>query len=198
VSPALLSIRALAVLTCIAIAPCACGGAQGEPETPAPSHALPAPVPLGSLPAGHVWRYDVMKVMSPGLGAFLQRIDVQEKMVDGKFHGWQVSELRGEPGFWGGVDLHNGDVITMINGQPIGHYDEAYRVWSSLATAPELVVSFERGQEARELRFVIHDEGEAGGGTPPVTPQGSGQPASALPSAPGSERRSDAARPAAK
>jgi hypothetical protein len=102
-----------------------------------------------------------MQVMSPGLGAFLQRVDVKEKMVDGRFHGFQILALQGDPSFWDGVDLKVGDVVTSVNGGPIGHYDEALRVWQSLLTAPEILVAYERGAEARTLRIIVHEDDES-------------------------------------
>lgn len=100
-----------------------------------------------------------MKVMSPGMGAFLQRLDVREQMVDGKFHGFRILELR-DPAFWKGVDLRVGDVVTSVNGQPIGHYEQAFKVWQSLAVANKIVVAYERGTEQRQLTLVIHEDNE--------------------------------------
>ncbi len=108
-----------------------------------------------------------MKVMSPGMGAFLQKIDVEQVLDNGKFHGFRIVALHGDPSFWKGSGLQVGDVITTVNGQPIGHYDQAYEVWRQLATAPELVVDYERGGQPKQLRLVIHDEDEVPGGVKP-------------------------------
>lgn len=151
----------LALSFSLAFAGLACGGAQTPKQTPV-EPAKPAPPPEPSaLPKGHAWRYQVMQVMSPGLGAFLQRVDVKEKMVDGRFHGFQILALQGDPSFWEGVDLKVGDVVTSVNGGPIGHYEEAFRVWQSLLTAPEIVVAYERGPEKRTLRIVVHEDDES-------------------------------------
>ena len=98
--------------------------------------------------------------MSPGLGAFLQRVDVVEKMVNGSFHGFQLLALYGDPEFWAGSDLQVGDVVTRVNGAPIGHYEEAFRVWQSLLNAGEIVVSYERNGQPREVRIVVHEDDE--------------------------------------
>jgi len=107
-----------------------------------------------------------MEVMSPGLGAFLQRVDVKEKLVGGAFYGFQLLALNGDPEFWANSELAIGDVIKSVNGMPIGHYDEAFRVWQSLFTAPEIVVSYDRNGELRELRIVVHEDDEP----PPAQP----------------------------
>jgi hypothetical protein len=190
----------LAAWLCL-IGAAACGAnSQQQPDTPgsrAPSPQAVEPT-LPKLPPGHVWREQVMAVMSPGIAMFLRRIEVRESMVNGRFHGFRIIELRGDPALWSGVDLLPGDVVTSINGQPIGHYDQAYRVWQSLAAAPALVVAYERNGETRELHYDIHDA-PADGGTlslpvasaagagsavrPPPAPSAS-SPAASSPAAP--------------
>lgn len=162
----------LGVVVVASVAGCA-GTQEPPPASPESSEAAPPPPPaLAPLPKGHVWRAQVMEVMSPGLGAFLQRVEVKEQLVEGQFAGFKILALRGEPGFWEGVDLQVGDVIKTVNGESIGHYDKAYDVWRSLVTAPEILVAYDRGQEQRELRILIHDEeepgeAEGGGASPP-------------------------------
>ena len=181
---------ALALLVALVPAMSACGGGSPPPAaSPAPTVEPPPPAPpANALPKGHVWRYQLMEVMSPGLGTFLQRVDVKEKMVDGRFHGFQILALQGDPAFWRGVDLQVGDVVTSVNASPIGHPDEAARVWQSLLSAPEIVVAYERGGEPRELRIVVHEDDEAPEGSPkdaavqpPPTPTTSGSAPASVP-----------------
>ena len=137
----------------------------------APDPALPP------LPPGHVWRVQVMRVMSPGLGTFLQRLEVKEKLSDdAQFQGWEVIRLKGDPLFWQGVDLRPGDVILRVNGKVIGHYNEAYRVWKSLATASTIEVVYLRGSQQRELRYEIHDETPAPGTSAAPVPSPTASP----------------------
>ncbi len=158
---------ALALLVALVPAMSACGGGSPPAASPAPAVEPPPPAPpVDALPKGHVWRYQLMEVMSPGMGTFLQRVDVKDKMVDGRFHGFQILALQGDPAFWEGAGLQVGDVVTSVNASPIGHYDEAFRVWQSLLSAPEIVVAYERGGEARELRIVVHEDDEAPEGSP--------------------------------
>jgi len=119
---------------------------------------------------------------------FLRRIDVRERLTeDGKFIGFEILRFKGEPSFWQGVDLRAGDVVLRVNGAPIGHYGQAFKVWQSLATAPSLVVTYDRAGQSRELRLEIHDEAmDAGGppapavsGWPKAPPSASVPPASA-------------------
>lgn len=122
------------------------------PQTSAALAKTPPP-----LPKNHVWREQVMAVMSPGLGAFLQRLHVQSVMNRDKFHGFRILELKGDPAFWKDVDIKPGDVVTSINEMPIGHYDEAMRVWDSLPLADSIVIAYEREQKPRVLRIEIHE-----------------------------------------
>ena len=54
-----------------------CAGTQEPPPdlptNPPPDDSSMAEPALPPLPAGHVWRVEVMRVMSPGMGAFLQK-----------------------------------------------------------------------------------------------------------------------------
>ena len=138
----------------------ACGT---QPVTPAASPEAPVESPReppASLPKGHVWRHQLMQIMSPGLGAFLQRVEVKEKLVDGTFHGFQLMALLGDPTFWAASELHVGDIITRVNNAPIGHHDEAFRVWKSLLTTNEIVVNYERNGQPQQLRIVVHEDDE--------------------------------------
>lgn len=154
-----------------------CAGTQ-EPAPDVPSgptaevSAVAEPV-LPPLPKGHVWRVEVMKVMSPGMGAFLGRLDVREKLdADGNFTGFEILRLKGDPGFWQGSELRTGDVLTRVNGVSVEHYKDVFKVWQSLATATTLEVSYVRGGKPMMFRLEIHDEeGDAGAPAPKAPPQ---------------------------
>jgi hypothetical protein len=115
---------------------------------------------------------------------FLRRIEVREKLTDdGKFIGFEVVRLKGDPTFWQGVDLRPNDLILRVNGQPIGHYSQAFKLWQSMATAPMLVVTFERAGQPHEYRLQIHDDSPDGGAPPAPPVSGWPKPASAPPDA---------------
>lgn len=139
-----------------------CGAGQVSAESAEPHVAPPPPAPDPNvLPKGHIWRYQLMEVMSPGMGAFLRRVDVREQMVGSQFHGFRLIDLRGDPTFWQGSDLRVGDVVTSVNGGSLGHYDDAFKIWQSLVTAHEIVIAYERRGEPKQLRLVIHEDGES-------------------------------------
>lgn len=182
----------LTLLACFVVAGTGCGGSQPAPETPKPA-APPPPAPEPDvLPKGHVWRYQLMEVMSPGLGAFLQRVEVKEQMAAGQFHGFKILELRGDPTFWEGSDIRVGDVITSVNGGSIGHYDEAFRVWQSLATAPEIVIAYERRGDPKQLRIVLHEDDES----PEAVKKSASNPAAPAPEPASSPAAAPAPEPA--
>ena len=161
-----------------ALALAACGGATPAPNTaptstvavavappPAPSGMSPiaaAAPPAGDSDARTMPRSAVLAVVSDGLGAFLQRVDLDDQpvLVGGRFHGFRIAALRdGQSwsGFWSGVDLKPGDVITSVNGFPIEHPEQAQTAFDSLEVASELRVSYERGGQGRALVYSIVD-----------------------------------------
>jgi len=93
-----------------------------------------------------------------GLGAFLQRVDIDDQpvMTGGKFHGFRIAGLR-DASFWTGVDLKPGDVVTAVNGMPIERPEQAQRALESLEAAKELRVAFDRDGQPHELVYAIVD-----------------------------------------
>ncbi len=109
---------------------------------------------------------------------FLQHVVLSDEpvMVDGKFHGFRIKELRGD--MWKGVDLRPGDVVTRVNGFAIERPEQAVEAFQSLSVASELRVAYERDGAPRELRYAIVDplpprapaangKGKSDGGTAP-------------------------------
>lgn len=159
------------VLACSALA---CGG----PTAGAPTvHAAPASVASVKptpLPPNTVRRSDVVALVEGGLGGFLQKLELDDVpvFVGGKFHGFRVTALL-DSEFFRGVDLQAGDVVTAVNGQAIERPEQAVRVFESLASAPDIRVSFERGGSPREIRLSILEDvaGRAPAPAPSVPPK---------------------------
>jgi type II secretion system protein C len=141
----------------------ACGGAaSSSPAVLAPAasaHAQVTPAPPTPLPDRTLPRSAVHEVVSQGLGAFLQHIELEDQPVraSGKFRGFRVAQLRGAQ-FWSGVDLKPGDVITAVNGLPIERPEQAQTVFDSLEVVSELRVAYERDGQPRELSYAIADD----------------------------------------
>src|SRR3974390_696326 len=121
--------------TCAAIAVIqwACGGAPRAPA-PAPANAI-VPAASATAPGASdhaLSRSAVRATVAPGLGAFLQHVEVEDKpvWVGGKFHGFRIAVLRDDR-FWSGVDLKAGDVVTSVNGMPIERPQQAQAVFDS-------------------------------------------------------------------
>jgi type II secretory pathway component PulC len=135
----------------------ACGGAstaQGPPSKRTSVESAKASGP--ARPKGVIYRDEVVKIVNGGLGRFLQHVDVEASLKGGKFEGFRIVELR-PPGFWKGVDLGPGDVVTSVNGMPIEQPPDAYRAFQHLKTADELVITYLRGAEERRLVYRIVD-----------------------------------------
>lgn len=115
----------------------------------APSAPVNPPAPPGAL-----YREDVDRVLSQGFPSFLQRVDVEAHVRDGKFVGWTLVALYPSD-FWAGVDLQPGDVVTQVNAKPIERETEAFDCFQSLKDARRLKISFLRGGASREIDFAI-------------------------------------------
>jgi type II secretory pathway component PulC len=125
--------------------------------TAAPSAPSAAPAPAAD--AHTLSRSAVRAVVAQGLGAFLQRVELDDQPVraGGKFHGFRIEQLRGA-GFWQGVDLKPGDVVTSVNGFPIERPEEALTAFESLDVASELRVAYDRDGQPREIAYGIVED----------------------------------------
>jgi S1-C subfamily serine protease len=143
------SLLALGLLT-------ACGASAPEPPRAlpaAPAARAPAPA-VARAPLTTLHRADVVGVLDAGFGSFLQRVEVEPSLSDGRFRGWTIVALA--PGvFWDAVDLKPGDVVTSVNDLPIERDTEAFAAFQSLRTASELKVAYYRSGAARTLDYRI-------------------------------------------
>jgi|SRR4051812_19375136 len=105
-------------------------------------------------PQGALFREDVNALIDQGFPQFLQRIDVEPRLVEGKFRGWTIVNLSPTE-FWSNVDLKRGDIVTRVNDLPIERETEAYDAFESLKAAPDLRVSLQRDGQARLLEYKI-------------------------------------------
>ncbi len=138
----------------------ACGGASPPlPSRVAAPRASVAPQVVAPAPDHTLTRSTVRAVISQGLGAFLQHVELDDKpvLVAGKFRGFRIAALR-DTGFWSAVDLKPGDVVTRVNGFPIERPEQAQRAFESLAVASELRVSYERDGEPHQLVYAIVED----------------------------------------
>src|SRR6185503_8059588 len=94
----------------------ACGSATPEPRPVAKVAPKPAPstAPAPSRPKGTLKRAEVVAFVNGGFWNFLQQVEVEPSLDDGRFRGWVIVALK-PPDFWQGVDLAPGDVVTSVN-----------------------------------------------------------------------------------
>ena len=134
-------------------------GCSAAPEAPpaAPKAVAKAPLqkPVAQRPPqGALYREDVNALIARGFPEFLQRVEVEPRLVDGQFRGWSIVQLN--PGeFWNGVDLKPGDIVTRVNDLPIEHETEAFDAFESLRQSDALRVAFQRGGQSRVLEYKI-------------------------------------------
>jgi hypothetical protein len=131
-------------------------GCSGRPvlEGPAPQLAPPPAPPARRLPPTRLYRDEVVQWVDRGFGHFLQMVEVEPRVFDGKFTGWTIVGLYPRD-FWQDVDLREGDVVTRVNGLPIERETEAFSAFQGLKQAKELTVALERDGQAKKLHFPI-------------------------------------------
>jgi hypothetical protein len=130
----------------------ACGGGTDGPEYPkAPPKAAEAVVIKEARPpAGSIWRDELIDSLNAGLGAFLQHVEVEPSLEEGRFRGFRILQLI-PPGYWDGIDLEPGDVVVSVNGMPIERETEAYAAFEALRSAKEIRIAVLRLGVAREV-----------------------------------------------
>jgi S1-C subfamily serine protease len=141
---------------CASSAPPATSASRAPPPLAQSASSRPPP---GLPGARSLSRSVVRAVVAQGLGAFLQRLEVDEHpvLLGGKFRGFRIIALRGTD-FWSSVDLVPGDVVIGINGFPIERPEQAQTAFDSLVVASELRVAYDRSGQERELVYSIVDD----------------------------------------
>jgi type II secretory pathway component PulC len=112
--------------------------------------------PVAQNPPGTLKRSEVVSFLDAGFGRFLQRVEVEPNLDQGRFRGWNIVDLRPNT-FWQGVDLRPGDTVVQVNGLPIEREMQAFEAFESLRTAEELTVSYYRASKPRALTYRILD-----------------------------------------
>lgn len=132
----------------------------GATPAPAPRVAAAPPAKVAAVPEvprppkGALFRDDVDAVVDGGFPQFLQRVEVEPRLVEGQFRGWSIVNLSPRD-FWSGVDLKPGDIVTRVNDLPIERETEAYDAFESLKQADTLRVSFQRDGLSHTLEYRI-------------------------------------------
>jgi S1-C subfamily serine protease len=119
------------------------GTAGGEPVRPQPAPA-----------SGQVERSRLHAVLDAGPGALLSGIEVHPRLdLRNQFQGWEVLRFA-----YTWADIRPGDVISTINGQPLGRPHEVQELWTQLRSADAIVVVGERDGSPLELRFDVTND----------------------------------------
>ena len=132
-------------------------GADPLPPPVAPQVVAKAPVaqPVAPRPPeGALFREDVNALIDRGFPQFLQRVEVEPRLVEGQFRGWTIVNLSPSD-FWSNVDLKPGDIVTRVNDLPIERETEAYDAFESLKAATALRVTFQRDGQSHLLEYKI-------------------------------------------
>lgn len=132
------------------------GCSSAEPAPPAATTGAEAP-PAAPTRSGEIARAELLPILDAGLGRFLQGVETEPDLRDGRFVGFRLARLYPADPRFRSLDLGPGDTIVRVNGQPVERPEQALRVWNSLRVASELWIEYLREGEPRELRFAIVD-----------------------------------------
>jgi len=133
----------------------ACGAAAPPAERPRAERRVDPNPPVVTSPST-IQRAALDAVLGRGLGAFLSKVAVEPDLVEGRFVGFRLTELR-DSELFAAVDIQAGDTLVAVNGQPIERPEQAFQAWSSLRVASELTLDLRRAGQPRQLRFPIVD-----------------------------------------
>jgi type II secretory pathway component PulC len=99
------------------------------------------------------------RTVDAGLGQWLAGgVEVDRRLAQGRFQGWIVRSLYPGDPCYRDVDVKVGDVVVRVNGKSVERPEQASDVFSSLRSAPALVVELLRGGEARTVTLPISEE----------------------------------------
>ncbi|MDI3291265.1 serine protease [Polyangium sp. 15x6] len=142
-------------LVALALAGCG-GGSEVSPPPAAPkasAKGAAGAAEQGPAKAPDKIERETLKTVLPmGLPWLLRRVWPEEVFREGKFVGWRLVAI---PEEWTGLDVRPDDVVTRINGKTVETPEQLWDAWTSLATAPELRVTYERGAETKEIVLPI-------------------------------------------
>jgi type II secretory pathway component PulC len=125
-----------------------CGGSTPEPND------VPVTPRASAPPRGSVSRQAVVEAVDAGLGAFLQRIQVEPVTRDGAYLGFQLKAM--DPaGGWAAYDIQLGDIVTHANGKSLEAEATAFEVFQELRQANEIKLSVIRDGVSRQVIIPI-------------------------------------------
>lgn len=126
-----------------------------KPKTANAAKPEPIAQPEPQTPPDKLERSALKTVLPSGLPWILRRVWPEEVVREGKFIGWRLVAI---PEEWLGLDVRPDDIVTRVNGKTIETPEQLWDAWTSLATATELRVTYERMGATKE--FVLPIAGE--------------------------------------
>jgi type II secretory pathway component PulC len=106
---------------------------------------------------GAIRRAELVTVLDAGLGRFLQGVQTEASLDDGRFVGFRLVSIYPDDPRFRSIDLKPGDVVVRVNGQSVERPEQAFQVWDGLRVASQLLIEYLRAGERREIRFDIVD-----------------------------------------
>lgn len=139
----------------LAVGLSACGSSAPAPvEVPELSSSSKS---VSVAPLGSLERAEVERTVDAGLGTFLQRMSVEPVVQNDKFVGFRLTRIQ-DGTIRKGIDVQQGDIVTHANRRSLEGETDAFEIFQSLKTAPELRLSVVRNGQPREVVIPIVGE----------------------------------------
>lgn len=137
--------------------------AQAGDDEPMTASSAPqarvAALPARQGPALELPRSALNAAIAAGPQRFMAKVLLDPFFLEGRFVGFSLTRFyEGDPRF-ASVDLRRGDVVTRVNGLPIGRPHQFMRAWDELRRTDEIKVEYLRGAEKRLLRVRVTGAG---------------------------------------
>ena len=88
--------------------------------------------------------------------AIWQNIKIQEIMEGDKLKGFEVGWIK-KDSIFAKLGLQEGDIITGINGKPVGSVSEVFKIYQNMGGIDNLTIDIKRNNQERQLDYAIYE-----------------------------------------
>lgn len=140
----------------------------------APSRPEPPPLPVAttktsspprSAPPGTITQSELLAVLDISPGVFLSHVDLEPRLVGGRFAGWTVRRFFPGDARFVDAPIRPGDIVLRVNGSTCERPEQLIAVWKRLREAQpgtdSLDVEINRGGVVTAWRWPIVADGTA-------------------------------------
>lgn len=128
-------------------------------EPVAPEADAGAESPTAPRPARTIFRSELERALARGPGYLMAQLGPEPFRLDGQFVGWEITRVfPDDPDLCESCDLHVGDVILSVAGDPLQTPQALTGLLERLPTLPVLEVTRLRDQQREEVRYSLVED----------------------------------------